>query len=59
MNSTIQKCMKPSNNKYQFIIFILLFILGTMIYIGYNLYYYESYDNNTKLLKRKKRQFNI
>jgi hypothetical protein len=51
MNSIIKKCFKPSKEKYQFVIFVLLFMLGTIIYIGYNLYYYESY---MVILQKKK-----
>jgi len=35
MNNTIKKCFNPSDKKYGFVICVLLFILGSMIYIGY------------------------
>ena len=47
MNNTIEKCINPSNKKYGFVIFVLLFILGSMIYIGY-----LNMSSNTKIKKK-------
>ena len=46
MDNIIKKCIKPSKEKYKFIIFILLFMLGVMIYLGYNLYDNKNYKKS-------------
>jgi hypothetical protein len=52
----MNKCYKPSNEKYQFVIFVLLFILGTLIYIGYNIYNSSSFTITVKNLKTKNKE---
>ena len=53
MNNIIKKCFKPSDEKYQFIIFVLLFMLVIMIYVGYILYYYEKKYRQIPLKTKK------
>jgi predicted negative regulator of RcsB-dependent stress response len=49
----MNKCYKPSDEKYQFVIFVLLFILGTLIYIGYNTYNSSNFNITVKNTKVK------